>query len=128
MQSKKRHMEDLHFENQLWRTRLAFYEDELKIYSSRLSEVSAKNTAVEIKIKVEQFQNKFYINKNELSSLLKQIREEEKILADKAKHNPTASDHMLFTDHEELRFKAGKFEEIYSELKKEFMSFLRDSL
>lgn len=121
-------MEDLHFENQLWRTRLAFYEDELKIYSTKLSEVSAKNTAVELKMKVEQFQNKFYINKNELSLLFKQIREEETILADKAKHNPTASDHMLFTDHDELRFKVGKFEQIYSELKQEFLHFLHDSL
>ncbi len=128
MLTKKRHMEDLHFENQLWRTRLAFYEDELKIYSLRLSEVSAKNTAVEIKIQVEQFQNKFYINKNELSLLLKQIREEETILADKAKHNPTASDHMLFADHDELRFKIGKSEQIYSDLKNDFLRFLSENL
>jgi len=128
MHTKKRHMEDLHFENQLWRARLAFYKDELKIYDLRLSEVSSKNTLIDIKIKVEQFQNKFYINNNELSSLDKQIREEETILADKAKHNPTASDHMLFTDHDELRFKIGKFEELYGELKKEFTSFLHDTL
>jgi hypothetical protein len=121
-------MEDLHFENQLWRTRLAFYEDELKIYSARLSEVSAKNTAVDIKIKVEQFQNKFYINSTELALILKQIRSEESVLADKAKNNPTASDHMLFADHDEMRTKVEKFEEIYSELKQEFISFLHDSL
>lgn len=121
-------MEDLHFENQLWRTRLAFYEDELKIYSARLSEVSAKNTAVDIKIKVEQFQNKFYINTTELSLILKQIRSEENVLADKAKNNPTASDHMLFVDHDDIRNKVEKFEEIYSELKQEFTNFLRDSL
>lgn len=128
MHTKKRHMEDLHFENQLWRTRLAFYEDELKIYSARLSEVSAKNTAVDIKIKVEQFQNKFYINSTELALILKQIRSEESVLADKAKNNPTASDHMLFADHDEMRTKVEKFEEIYSELKQEFISFLHDSL
>ena len=128
MHTKKRHMEDLHFENQLWRTRLAFYEDELKIYSARLSEVSAKNTAVDIKIKVEQFQNKFYINTTELALILKQIRSEENVLADKAKNNPIASDHMLFTDHDEIRTKVEKFEEIYSELKQEFINFLHDSL
>lgn len=128
MHTKKRHMEDLHFENQLWRTRLAFYDDELKIYDHRLSEVSSKNTSIDIKIKVEQFQNKFYINKNEIARLGKQIREEESILADKAKHNPTASDHLLFTDHDELRFKIGKFEELYGELKKEFTEFLYENL
>ena len=128
MHTKKRHIEDLHFENQLWRTRLAFYEDELKIYSSRLSEVSSKNSAVDIKIKVEQFQNKFYINTTELALILRQIRSEENTLADSAKHNLVASDHMLFADHEELKFKMEKFEEIYSELKHEFISFLHDSL
>ena len=128
MKTQKRHMSDLHFENSIWKNRLDFYEDELKIFNHRLEEVAKANTGVDVKIKVEQFQNRFYINKVELLRLNKQIREQELELANHAIGNPTASDHMLFDDHEELRFKIGKAEQIYQELKDEFLRFLSDSL
>ena len=43
METKKRHLDDLHFEHQLWLSEAKFYTDELGIYQKRLEEVASKN-------------------------------------------------------------------------------------
>lgn len=56
----QKYITELHQEYQEWEKKLAFYEDEIKVMQNRLSEVSAKNSDVNIKVKVEQFQNLFH--------------------------------------------------------------------
>ena len=52
MEKRKKHLDDLHFEHQLWLSEAKFYADELKIYQKRLEEVSAKNSNSEVKMQV----------------------------------------------------------------------------
>ena len=128
METKRVHLADLHFENKLWKTRLAFYQDELKIYEHRLQEISSHYTGMEIKKKVEHFQNQFYIQKNELVKLRQLIDREETTLSADVMSNPVASDHRLYEDHVNLRDQVEIYDKIYAELKKEYIRFSQETL
>ncbi len=121
---KNKHIGDLHFEHQLWRSEAKFYKDELKIYQNRLSEVASKNTNVEFRKQVEHFQNQFLIQEKQLNLLNNEIKQHEKFLSTFAAEYPVAIDHQLFSDHKIMREKAETFKKLYDELKREFNHFL----
>ena len=122
--SKLKHIDDLHFEHQLWTSEAKFYVDELKIYQKRLAEVASKNTKEDVRKQVEHFQNQFSIQKEQLDILSHRVNEHEEWLAKYATNHPVAIDHKLFPDHESMHEKMDTFRKIYSELKKEFNHFL----
>jgi len=124
MGNKKKHLDELHFEHQLWLSEARFYVDELKIYQKRLEEVSAKNSDMEVKKQVEHFQNQFIIQKEQLDILTHEAAEHEQWLTNFARENPVAIDHHLFADHEAMHEKVDIFKKLYSELKTEFNRFL----
>lgn len=122
--TKTKHIDDLHFEHALWASEAQFYADELKIYQKRLAEVASKNTSEEVRKKIEQFQNKFFIQKEQIDILNHEVTVHEQWLAKMAKQYPTAIDHQLFADHKTMHDKMDSFIKIYAELKKEFNHFL----
>ena len=124
----QKYITDLHQEHQEWKKKLAFYEDELKIMTNRLSEVSAKNTDTTIKAKVEQFQNRFIIQKNEIDYLKHSINKEEEALTANVKENPIAYTHRKLDDNVELRDKIQIFDPMFESLKEEFMQFAAENL
>ncbi len=124
----QKYITDLHQDHQEWDRKLAFYEDELKIMTNRLSEVSAKNTNAEIKIKVEQFQNRFVIQKNEIDHLKHAINIAEDQITANIKENPVAYSHRKLEDDEELRDKMQIFEPIFVSLKEDFTQFAAENL
>lgn len=121
---KKKHIDDLHFEHQLWASEAKFYADELKIYQKRLEEVASKNNSPEIRAQVEHFQNKFIIQKEQLDILNHEVTVHEQFLANQAKANPVAIDHQLFADHTTMHDRMDTFHKIYKDLKDEFKRFL----
>jgi hypothetical protein len=124
----QKYITDLHQEHQDWEKKLAFYEDELKVLTNRLSEVSAKNTDTTIKAKVEQFQNRFIIQKNEIDYLKHSINKEEGALTANVKENPVAYTHRKLADNVELREKIQIFDPIFESLKEEFTQFISENL
>jgi len=124
MTTKMKHIDDLHFEHQLWTSEAKFYVDELKIYQKRLAEVASKNTSEDVRKQVEHFQNQFIIQKEQLDILSHRVNEHEQWLAQYAKNHPVAIDHKLFPDHDSMHEKMDIFRKIYSELKQEFNKFL----
>ena len=121
---KTKHLDDLHFDHQLWKSEANFYADELKIYQKRLAEVASKNTSDEVRKQVEHFQNKFIIQKEQMDILNHEVNVHEQWLAKFAKENPVAIDHHLFADHTAMHEKMQSFSKIYAELKNEFNHFL----
>lgn len=119
-------MDSLHFDHRLWNTELKFFMDELSIFGGRLAEVSSANTDATIKVKVEQFQNRFQIQMFEIEKILKKIKSHESHLADAAKQNVVASDHMLFTDHSDMRKDVEAAGAIQQTIKAEFNRFVAD--
>lgn len=128
METKKRHLDDLHFEHQLWLSEAKFYTDELAIYQKRLEEVASKNSGSEAKIQIEHFQNQFIIQKEQLDILSHEAVIHEQWLANYAKENPVAVDHHLFADHQATHAKINTFREIYADLKVEFNRFIADRM
>jgi hypothetical protein len=122
--TRTKHIDELHFEHQLWLNELKFYNDELKIYQNRLEEVALKNNAPEVNKQVGHFQNQFIIQKEQLDILHHLIKEHEQWLTKYAKENPIAIDKKLFANHIDMSDKAEMFKKIYTELKKEFNRFV----
>jgi hypothetical protein len=120
----KKHIDDLHFEHQLWLSESKFFADELKIYRNRLEEVASRNSKPEVTKQIEHFQNQFIIQKEQLDIMNHDVNAHESELAKYAKANPIAIDHKLFDDHEKFSDRMATFKKIYGELKKEFTNFL----
>ena len=121
---KTKHIDELHFEHQLWTSSAKFYVDELKIYQKRLAEIASKNTNEEVRKQVEHFQNQFIIQKEQIDILNHEVTVHEQWLAKFAKENPVAVDHHLFADHTAMHEKMEAFAKMYTDLKHEFNRFL----
>jgi hypothetical protein len=124
---KRKHIDDLHFEHQLWLSELNLFADELNIYVNRLTEISAKNTGEEIRKKIEHFQNQFILQKQQLDILNHDIKLHEQLLSSFAKEHPIAIDHHLFSGHTETAGKVATYRSIYNSLKQAFGKFLEES-
>ena len=122
--TRTKHIDELHFEHQLWLNEAKFYTDELKIYQKRLEEVASKNNSEDVRKKVEHFQNQFIIQKEQMDTLNHHVNEHEQWLTKYAKENPVAIDKKLFADHTVINDKVESFRKIYTELKNEFNKFV----
>lgn len=122
--TKNKHIDDLHFEHELWASEAKFYTDELKIYQKRLEEIASKNTSQEVVKQVEHFQNTFIIQKEQLDILNHEVKVHEQWLAEFAKNHPVSIDHKMFADHKTMHDKMDAFRKIYTDLKNEFKKFL----
>ena len=113
-----------HNEHTQWLNKLAFYKDDSKLMQKRLEEVSDKNTSEEIRKEVEHFQNQFFIQEKNLSTIVHHIAAEEKQIQNSIKENPIASDHRMEEDHVREREMVESFEDNFNGLRKEFYAFL----
>ncbi|MFN8354709.1 MAG: hypothetical protein U0Y10_09695 [Spirosomataceae bacterium] len=121
--STQKYLYDLHTDHKTWLSELALFEDELTIMKNRLGEVSIKNTSQEVKAQVEQFQNRFIIQLNELAMVKKGINTEERELQADISANPTAADRRKGEDDVALRDRVETFVTLFEELKAEFNQF-----
>lgn len=128
MKTDQKYIYDLHTDHQTWTADLAFYADQLKIMQERLLEVSSKNTNTEVKIKVEQFQNRFLIQRNELDILRHDIKIAEEQLQADIKENPVAVDHRKIDDDASLRDRAATYTQLFEELRDDFNKFVGEFL
>ena len=121
---KTKHIDELHFEHQLWIKELGFYKDELMVFNRRLAEVGNMYTNKEVLVKLEHYQNQFILQNEIADVLLHELNEHEHILASTAMENSVAIDRRAFSDHPKLRESMNGFVKIYRELRHEFMLFL----
>lgn len=123
--TKNIYLSDLHFEHKLWNSQLAFYEEEIQIFEHRLEELVVKYTSQEVLSQLEHLQNQFIRHKEVIDQLKHDIKIKGQSLSQYAENHPVAIDHVYFTDHTGLRDRMESFYDIYGDLKKEFMNFLR---
>jgi len=121
----KVHLDDLHFEHQLWVNELKFYKDELVFFTKRLEEIAKRYTDRDVLLELERFQNKFLIQSKAVQDLIHDIKQHEKVLTKYALENPTAIEHVLFNDHTPIRSRMEITRNIMSDLKKEYQNYLR---
>lgn len=123
MKNNGEYLSDLHFEHQLWNSRLDFYKDEVRIYENRLGEIANRYTGEEVLAQVEHFQNQFIRQRELIDELKHNVNNHEEALVDYAEANPVAVDHAKFRDHGSMREEMESFDKAYDELKKEFQRF-----
>jgi hypothetical protein len=125
MSGKKYHLTQLHAENKFWVTELLFFKDEITYFETQLARIITNNTAQEVMVKVEHFQNQFIRQREVIDEVKHNIKASENELQTFAtSHNEIAIGHALFADHVELREEMDTFKKLYSELKDEFRHFL----
>lgn len=115
-----------HYEHTEWLNKLSFYVDEISVMQKRIEEIAQKNTAKEVKIKIEHFQNQLLIQKNNIDALKRHIKDDEKLLKDNIMKNETAVDHRKIEDHIAERQDIEVFETNFNNLRKEFNLFLAE--
>ncbi|SFC97232.1 hypothetical protein SAMN05421780_11532 [Flexibacter flexilis DSM 6793] len=128
MATKTVHISDLHHEHKLWSNELTFQKEEIKIFKNWLAEISQKNTATDIKMKVEHFQNQFILHNEVLDTFLHDIKVHEQELEKFAQENEIAASHARFTDHANFRDRVETQHSLYSALKHEFKAFTSEYL
>lgn len=125
---EKEYLLDLHKAHKTWQEELAFYADDLTILKNRLSEVSIQNTAQEIKKSVEQFQNQFVIQKEQIDILNHDIQISEDAIQENIKENPVASDHRKMAEKTDLTDRMKTFKKLFVEMKDSFNDFVGKNL
>ena len=125
MSGKKYHLTQLRAENKFWVTELLFFKDEITYFETQLARIITNNTAQEVMVKVEHFQNQFIRQREVIDEVKHNIKaSENELQAFATSHNEIAIGHALFADHVELREEMDTFKKLYSELKDEFRHFL----
>jgi len=117
----------LHVEHSQWLENLKFYEDEVVILKSRISEIAAKNTSSDVLKEVEHFQNQLIIQKNEIDELRHSIKDHETYIENTVAHNP-AADHKYVNDHVKERDRMETFERLFKEMKDQLNKFLAKTM
>jgi len=115
-----------HYEHTEWLNKLSFYGDEISVMQKRIEEIAQKNTAKEVKIKIEHFQNQLLIQKNNIDAFKHNIKDDEKLLKNNIMKNETAVDHRKVEDHSKEREDIEGFEANFNSLRKEFNLFLAE--
>lgn len=115
---------DLHFEHLHWYKELAFWEDELKSFNNRLGELVNRWTDKEVLKQLEQFQNKFILQKETIDKLQDSIRNHEMAIAKSYDNDQESLDRILVQKHFNFRLDMEIQRKIYDDLKKDFFNFL----
>jgi hypothetical protein len=112
-----------HVENSEWISKLKFYDDEISILTNRLSEIASKNNQSDVVAQIEQFQNKFILQKNNIDEIAHKINLNEEALMKEINANPVASDHRKTEYHASEKESVEWFENNFNLLRTDFKTF-----
>lgn len=115
---------NLHFEHEQWRRELFFWEDELRIFKNRLSELVVRYSAKEVLDQLEHYQNQFIFHGGVIDDLLEDIEVHETQIANQSKEDIDVMDRVLVKKHMEFRNCIEIQRQTYADLKKDFFRFL----
>jgi hypothetical protein len=113
-------MHQMHVE---WINKLNFYKDELSTLIKRVEEVAERNSDKTILATIEHFQNQFIIQRNEIDTLLHDVKMNEEEILGNFKQNPTAWDHRTAPETD-LTDRINVFEKLFKEMHTDLNQFL----
>jgi len=116
--------ENLYFEHKQWKSKQAFWEDELNSFTNRLEELVNRWTKKEVLIQLEHFQNEFILQDGSIDRLREEIEKHESRMAGQSLKGENAMDTVLTEGHLVFRNKMETQRHIHAKLKKKFFSFL----
>ena len=128
METKILYNLNMHFEHELWNRELDFWEDELKSFNNRLSELVTRWTNKEVLEKLEHFQSEFIIHGGVIEDVLEAIDKHELGISNKGINGDDSLETRLSIKHMEIREKMENQRNVYAELKKDFFKFLVETM
>jgi hypothetical protein len=126
METKILYNSNMHFEHVLWKRELEFWEDELKTFNNRLSELVTRWTDKDVLAQLEHYQNEFILHGGVIEDLQEAIEEHEIRIAAQSGYGSNAIDTQLAKKHVEFRNRIETQRDIYAKLKKDFFRFLEE--
>lgn len=122
----KASLSSLHHQTTDWLRETDFYKQELTILQKRLEEVVSKNTDKEVLARVEHFQNKFILFKEQLDILTHDLKQEETSIEQKVKELPEHLHEKFASVHTDMQNRVKLFATGFADLRFEFNSFLSE--
>lgn len=116
----------MHFEHEHWRSELFFWEDELKTFKNRLSELVERYSSKEVLDQLEHYENQFVLHGAVIDDLLEEIEVHETQIASQTKYGKDALDTVFVKKHLDFRKRIETQRQIYADLKKDFFRFLSE--
>ena len=113
-----------HQQHKTWLNYLSFYKDEMQIFQNRLEEVAEKNTAQEVQVYVEHFQNQFILQKEQHDILRHDIKSLENIIEAEYAENVTLATNRRPEEETVLKDRVETFTRLFHEMKDEFYQFV----
>ncbi|MBL7831753.1 MAG: hypothetical protein JNK41_12050 [Saprospiraceae bacterium] len=121
-------MAHVHLMCEDWKRELLYFKSEIPFFRKKLEEVASKNTAQEVMIQVEHFENKFRIMSENLDEVLHDVNLKNQSILDRAAEQPKYINVKMIEGfeviHEEMESTARDF----YDTKKEYYHFLADVL
>ena len=124
MEKQVIHNSDLHFEHKLWQRELTFWEDELKSFNNRLSELVTQWTDKKVLVQLEHYQNQFILHGTVIDKLQDDITMHEFNMSTHYKKGKDVLNYSFVKKHIEFRNKMETQRDIYANLKNNFFRFL----
>lgn len=118
----------LHHQHTDWLRELGFYKDELAILTHRLEEVAKANTAMEVGQRVEQFQNRFIILREQVDVLLHDVKAKEHELTDMAMDKPAHVHQKIVDTDDQLLERVAYLAKSLGQTRFEFNAFAAKTL
>ena len=115
---------NMHFEHRQWKGELDFWNDELKSFNNRLSELVNSWTDKHVLAQLEHYQNEFILHGEVIEDLQETIEVHETRIVGQSMTGTNAIDSKLAKKHIEFRNRMETQREIYADLKKKFFRFL----
>jgi hypothetical protein len=117
-----------HKELKEWRSAMELFMQELQGYNQRLNDVAGKNNKDVVLKQVEHFQNQFIVQKDNIQTMLHEIKIQEQNIAEDVRRDKILDETDIIGNQSFLREKVHTTEKIFVALKHDFYSFLARSL
>lgn len=117
-----------HKELKEWRSAMELFMQELQGYNQRLNDVAGKNNKDVVLKQVEHFQNQFVVQKDNIQTMLHEIKIQEQNIAEDVRRDKILDETDIIGNQSFLREKVHTTEKIFVALKHDFYSFLARAL
>jgi hypothetical protein len=124
METKTLNNVNMHFEHVQWKRELVFWDDELKSFKNRLSELVTRWTDKDVLAQLEHYQNEFILHGGVIDDMVEAINKHEMTISEHSEENHESMSIYMVKNHLEFRDKMETQRQIYADLKKEFFRFL----
>ncbi len=116
--------EHMHYEHENWKSELAFWKNDIRSFTNRLSTMVTRWPKEEVVKDLEYFQSEFVIFGAKIDDFEEAIEDHEANMADHGQLENRALHIALTKQHAAYRMKMEKQRQKYTDLKKDFFRFL----